>query len=70
MPSSAILHLHDRDWIYTPAGGKDSFRRIEVQSGKMLPSKMQEVISGVAVLGTRCSEECAGAAEYGGAVER
>ncbi len=48
VPSSAILHLHDRDWIYTPAGG-NAFRRVEVVSGKMLPSNEQEVVSGVAV---------------------
>lgn len=47
VPSTAILHLHDRDWIYTPAGG-GSFRRVEVASGKMLPSGMQEVMNGVA----------------------
>jgi cobalt-zinc-cadmium efflux system membrane fusion protein len=45
--SSAILHLHDRDWVYMPAG-PDTFRRVEVTSGKMLPSGMQEVLSGVA----------------------
>lgn len=47
VPASAILHLHDRDWIYTPAGS-GTFRRAEVVSGRMLPSNMQEVISGVA----------------------
>ena len=46
VPATAILHLHDRDWVYSPSG-KDTFRRIEVQSGKMLPSKLQEVVSGV-----------------------
>jgi membrane fusion protein, heavy metal efflux system len=46
VPASALLHLHDRDWIYTPLGGK-SFRRIPVVGGKMLPGNMQEVISGI-----------------------
>jgi membrane fusion protein, heavy metal efflux system len=46
VPASAILHLHDRDWIYEPAGGK-KFRRVEITSGGMLPQNMQEVISGV-----------------------
>ena len=46
VPSTAILHLHDRDWVYTPAG-TGAFRRVEVESGKMLPSNMQEVISGI-----------------------
>ncbi len=49
VPASAILHLHDRDWIYVPAGGSDrnSFRRVEVKAGAMLPNKMQEILSGL-----------------------
>lgn len=46
VPAAAILHLHDRDWIYVPAGGK-SFRRVEVIMGSVLPGNMQEVVSGI-----------------------
>ena len=46
VPATAILHLHDRDWVYEPSGNK-AFRRIAVTSGIMLPDKMQEIISGV-----------------------
>jgi cobalt-zinc-cadmium efflux system membrane fusion protein len=46
VPAAAIVHLHDRDWLYIPAGGK-KFQRVEVASGKMLPGNMQEVISGI-----------------------
>jgi len=46
VPASAILHLHDRDWIYVPAGEK-SFRRVEVVAGRILPNKTQEVIAGI-----------------------
>ena len=42
VPSSAILHLHDRDWVYTPAPD-NHFKRVEVTSGVMLPDNMQEV---------------------------
>jgi cobalt-zinc-cadmium efflux system membrane fusion protein len=42
VPATAILHLHDRDWVYLPAGGK-SFRRAEVVGGITLPQNMQEV---------------------------
>jgi cobalt-zinc-cadmium efflux system membrane fusion protein len=46
VPATAILHLHDRDWVYVPApGGK--FRRVEVVGGVMLPGGMQEVSSGI-----------------------
>jgi len=42
VPATAILHLHDRDWVYVPApGGK--FRLAEVVGGKILPGNMQEV---------------------------
>jgi len=47
IPASAILHLHDREWVYVPADG-NQFRRVEVTGGAMLPSNMQEVISGIA----------------------
>jgi cobalt-zinc-cadmium efflux system membrane fusion protein len=47
VPATAILHLHDRDWIYVPAKDK-RFRRVEVTGGEMLPGNMQEVISGIA----------------------
>jgi cobalt-zinc-cadmium efflux system membrane fusion protein len=46
VPASAVLHLHDQDWIYTPLGG-NSFRRIQVVAGDMLPGNMQEIISGL-----------------------
>jgi len=46
VPATAVLHLHDRDWVYVPMeGGK--FSRIEVAAGKMLPGKMQEITSGI-----------------------
>jgi membrane fusion protein, heavy metal efflux system len=46
VPASAILHLHDRDWVYLPAG-EGKFRRTAVTAGANLPDKMQEIVSGV-----------------------
>ncbi len=46
VPSSAILHLHDREWVYVP-GGKRTFQRIEVVAGNMLPGNMQEIVRGI-----------------------
>ena len=46
VPATAILHLHDRDWVYIPTKDK-KFRRIEVRGGEMLPGNMQEVLSGL-----------------------
>jgi len=46
VPAAAILHLHDRDWVYLPTrDGK--FRRTEVTGGEMLPGGLQEVVSGI-----------------------
>jgi cobalt-zinc-cadmium efflux system membrane fusion protein len=46
VPASAILHIHDRDWVYVPAPGH-KFRRVEVVSGDTLPNHMQEIKSGL-----------------------
>jgi len=46
IPATAILHLHDRDSVFVPAGDK-TFQRVEITSGIMLPGGMQEVISGI-----------------------
>ena len=48
VPSTAVLHLHDRDWIYVPAG-EGKFRRVAVRAGDSLPGNMQEILSGVDV---------------------
>jgi cobalt-zinc-cadmium efflux system membrane fusion protein len=46
VPATAVLHLHDKDWVYVPLGG-NSFRRVQVVAGKMLPANLQEIISGI-----------------------
>ena len=48
IPASAVLHLHDRDWVYVPAGD-NKFRRLQVRGGNSLPGNMQEVLSGIDV---------------------
>ena len=46
VPATAILHLHDRDWVYVPAGDKQ-FRRVEVSAGDMLPGDLEEIRGGI-----------------------
>ena len=46
VPASAVLHLHDRDWVYVPLDN-GRFGRREVISGRMLPGQQQELLSGV-----------------------
>jgi membrane fusion protein, heavy metal efflux system len=46
VPATAILHLHDREWVYMPLGN-GHFKRVEVRTGSMLPNKQQSVNSGI-----------------------
>jgi cobalt-zinc-cadmium efflux system membrane fusion protein len=46
VPASAVVHLHDRDWVYMPKGA-NTFRRVEVRSGSMIPRGRQEILSGI-----------------------
>lgn len=46
VPATAVLHLHDREWVYVPAG-EGRFQRREVVSGQMLPGHAQELVSGL-----------------------
>jgi membrane fusion protein, heavy metal efflux system len=47
VPATAILHLHDRDWVYVSSGDR-KFRRAEVTVGQTLADNMQEIVSGLA----------------------
>jgi cobalt-zinc-cadmium efflux system membrane fusion protein len=48
VPASAILHMHDRDFVYIPAP-ENKFRRVEVVGGDVPPdnTSLQEVKSGL-----------------------
>jgi len=46
VPASAILHLHDRDWVFLSLGA-GRFRRQEVVAAEMLPQQMQGITSGL-----------------------
>ena len=48
VPASAVLHMHDRDFVFVPAPDK-KFRRVEVVSGDLLSENMtlQEIKSGL-----------------------
>jgi cobalt-zinc-cadmium efflux system membrane fusion protein len=46
VPATAILHLHDREWVYTPVT-PFHFKRLEVKTGSVLPGNMQEIVSGL-----------------------
>jgi len=46
IPSTAILHLHDSDWVFVVTPDK-KFQRVEVVAGNTLPDNMQEILSGL-----------------------
>jgi len=47
IPADAVLHLHDRNWVFVPVGG-NQFKRTEVRAGNMLEGNRQEILSGIA----------------------
>jgi membrane fusion protein, heavy metal efflux system len=47
IPADAILHLHDRDWVYVPTDTKGTFRRIPISTGETLPGNVVVVSSGL-----------------------
>ena len=48
VPASAVMQMHDRDFVFVPAAG-NKFRRVEVVSGGVLSDdlKLQEIKSGL-----------------------
>jgi cobalt-zinc-cadmium efflux system membrane fusion protein len=46
VPATAILHLHDREWVFVASGGQ-TFQRVEIVSGVTRPENMQEILSGL-----------------------
>lgn len=46
IPPSAIMRLHDKDWVFLSIGG-NNFRRTEVQIGSRQTDGKQEILSGV-----------------------
>jgi cobalt-zinc-cadmium efflux system membrane fusion protein len=48
VPAAAVMHMHDRDFVFVPAPG-NKFRRVEVVSGDLLSNNMnlQEIKSGL-----------------------
>jgi cobalt-zinc-cadmium efflux system membrane fusion protein len=47
VPATALVHLHDRDFVYVPTTTTGRFQRVEVVGGNMLPGNLQDVLSGL-----------------------
>lgn len=46
VPTSALFRLHDKYWVFVPAG-KDTFRRVPVEAGLVTPDGYQEILKGL-----------------------
>lgn len=46
IPASAVVHLHDKDWVFVPAGDKQ-FRRVALQLGPQVGDGFVQVTSGL-----------------------
>jgi len=48
VPADAILHLHDRTFVFEPTGQDGEFRRVVVKAGQTLPGNVVEIDAGLA----------------------
>ena len=46
VPSTAVLRLHDKDWVFRSEGG-GRFRRTQIQAGGVARDNSQGVLSGL-----------------------
>ncbi len=46
LPASALLRLHDKDWVFRKEGDR-TYRRVEIVAGPQLPDGYQTVLSGI-----------------------
>ena len=46
VPATAILQLHDRSYVFEPAGD-GSFKRVLVTTGATLPNNLLEITTGI-----------------------
>jgi cobalt-zinc-cadmium efflux system membrane fusion protein len=49
VPSTAVLQLHDRSYVFVPTGQEGSFRRVQVKTGRTLDNNYLELLTGVSV---------------------
>ena len=48
LPTSAIVRLHDKNWVFMPLGG-NRFRKIEVQTGPPAGDNLQQILAGLKI---------------------
>jgi cobalt-zinc-cadmium efflux system membrane fusion protein len=48
LPASAIVRLHDKNWVFQPIGS-NRFRQTEVQTGPAVNDTLQQILSGIKI---------------------
>jgi cobalt-zinc-cadmium efflux system membrane fusion protein len=48
LPTSAVVRLHDKNWVFMLIGG-NQFRKIEVQTGPLAGDNLQQIFAGVKI---------------------
>lgn len=48
LPLSAIVRLHDKDWVFMSLGG-NQFQKTEVQTGPLVEGNLQQILAGVKI---------------------
>jgi cobalt-zinc-cadmium efflux system membrane fusion protein len=48
LPTSAIVRLHDKNWVFMPLGG-NQFRKIEVETGPAAGDNFQQILEGIKI---------------------
>ena len=64
VPATAVLRLHDKDWVFRPQGG-NGFRRTEVRAGGTTSDGMRQILSGL----TAGDKVVTNALQFSGAAE-
>ena len=49
IPSDAVLHLHDRAFVFEPVDTAGNFHTAEVKTGRPLPGNLVEVVAGLSL---------------------
>ncbi len=47
VPADAILHLHDREFVFAPGTQQGTFKRVEIKAGRTLDNNLTEVLAGL-----------------------
>ncbi len=48
LPTTAIVRLHDKDWVFMPLGG-NRFQKMEIQIGPSMGDNLQQILGGVKI---------------------